>query len=82
MPEPRNTRRALGLQRVVVLGVDDLGEQLFSLVTAEIQKVPLHSPEQLGLTDTAVSRSSLSLLALERSKDRRAEAGAWPCFSL
>lgn len=54
----------------MVLRVDDLGEQLLSLVTADVQKVSSHSQEQLGLSDTVVSRSSQSLLALEGSKDR------------
>lgn len=35
---PRNTSRALGLQSPVVLRVDDLGEQLLSLVTAVTRK--------------------------------------------
>ena len=74
-PDPRNTSRALELQSPVVLRVDDLGEQLLSLVTADVQKVSSHSQEQLGLADTAVSRSSRSLLALEGFKDGRGEAG-------
>lgn len=72
---PRNTGRALGLQSPVVLRVDDLGEQLLSLVTTVVPKVSSHSQEQLGLADTAVSRASRSLLILEGSKDRRDEAG-------